>query len=168
VGWADRWMEMTFDHADPDVVLWSWCQSFVRRDLLPDRRVVVRFEFPRGGRRVRIWQLIQDREIELCRFDPGFGDDLVVRIEDPLAFARWHMGLVDWAAALRSGGIQVSGPPGAEPGAADLERRARDPRAAAHEAGDAGLSRPGYSQPLRRNPRYRTRQMAAITTSTSG
>jgi hypothetical protein len=25
--------------------------------------------------------------------DPGFGDDLVVRIEDPLAFARWHMGL---------------------------------------------------------------------------
>jgi hypothetical protein len=58
---------------------------------------------------VRIWQLIQDREVELCRFDPGFGDDLVVRIEDPLAFARWHMGLVDWAAALRSGGIQVSG-----------------------------------------------------------
>jgi DNA-binding HxlR family transcriptional regulator len=108
-GWADRWMEMTFDHADPDVVLWSWCQSFVRRDLLPDRRVVVRFEFPRGGRRVRIWQLIQDREIELCRFDPGFGEDLVVRIEDPLAFARWHMGQVDWAAALRSGAVQVSG-----------------------------------------------------------
>jgi DNA-binding HxlR family transcriptional regulator len=108
-GWVDRWMEMTFDHADPDVVLWSWCQSFVRRDLLPDRRVVVRFDFARGGRRVRIWQLIEDREIELCRFDPRFGDDLVVRIEDPLTFARWHMGQVDWAAALRSGGIQVSG-----------------------------------------------------------
>jgi DNA-binding HxlR family transcriptional regulator len=108
-GWAERWMEMTYDHADPDVVLWSWCQLFVRRELLPDRRVVVRFEFHRGGRRVRIWQLIEDREIELCRFDPGFGEDLVVRIEDPLTFARWHMGLVDWASALRSGGIQVSG-----------------------------------------------------------
>jgi hypothetical protein len=34
----------------------------------------------------------------------------VVRIEDPLTFAHWHMGLVDWAAALRTGGIQVSGP----------------------------------------------------------
>jgi DNA-binding HxlR family transcriptional regulator len=109
-GWADRWMEMTFEHADPDLVLWSWCQSFVRRELLPDRRVVVRFEFARGGRRVRIWQLIEGREVELCRFDPGFGDDLVVRIEDPLTFARWHMGLVDWAAALRSGGVQVHGP----------------------------------------------------------
>jgi DNA-binding HxlR family transcriptional regulator len=111
-GWAERWMELTHQHADPDFVLWSWSQSFVRHDLLPDRRVVVRFEFARGGRRVRIWQLIQDREIELCRFDPGFGEDLIVRIEDPLTFARWHMGLVDWAAALRSGGVRVSGPRG--------------------------------------------------------
>jgi DNA-binding HxlR family transcriptional regulator len=108
-GWAERWMELTIADADPDFVLWSWCQSFLRRDLLPERRVVVRFEFTRQGRRVRIWQLIQDREVELCRMDPGFGDDLVVRIQDPLAFTRWHMGLVDWAAALRSGGIQVSG-----------------------------------------------------------
>jgi DNA-binding HxlR family transcriptional regulator len=107
--WAERWMEMTFEHADPDVVLWSWCQSFVRRELLPDRRVVVRFEFARHGRRVRIWQLIEGGEVELCRFDPGFGDDLVVRIEDPLTFARWHMGQVDWAAALRCGAVQVSG-----------------------------------------------------------
>jgi DNA-binding HxlR family transcriptional regulator len=111
-GWAERWMELTHQHADPDFVLWSWSQSFARHDLLPDRRVVVRFEFARGGRRVRIWQLIQDREIELCRFDPGFGEDLIVRIEDPLTFARWHMGLVDWAAALRSGGVRVSGPRG--------------------------------------------------------
>jgi DNA-binding HxlR family transcriptional regulator len=109
-GWAERWTEVTSEHAGPDVVLWSWCQSFLRRDLLPDRRVVVRFEYARGGRRVRIWQLIEGREVEICRFDPGFGDDLVVRIEDPLAFAHWHMGLVGWAAALRSGGIQVSGP----------------------------------------------------------
>jgi hypothetical protein len=46
----------------------------------------------------------------LCRLDPGFGDDLVVTIKDPLTFARWHIGLVNWTAALRSGGVQVSGP----------------------------------------------------------
>jgi len=33
-----------------------------------------------------------------------------VTINDPLTFARWHLGLVGWAAALRSGQIQVSGP----------------------------------------------------------
>src|SRR4030095_6072958 len=36
-------------------------------------------------------------------------DDLVVTIDDPLTFARWHLGLVEWPAALRSGGIQLSG-----------------------------------------------------------
>jgi DNA-binding HxlR family transcriptional regulator len=108
--WADRWMDVAPEHADPDVVLWSWCQEFLRRDLLPDQRVVVRFEFSFLGRRARGWMLIEHREAELCRVDPGFGDDLVVTIADPLIFARWHIGLVDWAAALRSGGIQLSGP----------------------------------------------------------
>ena len=89
-GWAERWTEMQGEHADPDVVLWSWSQTFLRRDLLPDRRVVVRFEFTRHARRVRLWLLAEGREVEICRFDPGFGDDLVVAIDDPLAFARWH------------------------------------------------------------------------------
>jgi DNA-binding HxlR family transcriptional regulator len=41
------------------------------------------------------------------------GEDLVgvlVAIDDPLAFARWHMGRIEWAAALRAGGIVVTGP----------------------------------------------------------
>jgi DNA-binding HxlR family transcriptional regulator len=108
--WAERWTEVTTEHADPDVVLWSWCQEFLRRDLLPDRRVVVRFEVLSGGRRTSGWMLIERGEAEICRVDPGFGDDLVVTINDPLTFARWHMGLVEWAAALRSGQIQVRGP----------------------------------------------------------
>ena len=91
-------------------MLWSWSQTFLRRDLLPDRRVVVRFEFTRQARRVRLWLLVEGRGVELCRFDPGFGDDLVVTIDDPLAFARWHMGRTGWAAALRAGGITVTGP----------------------------------------------------------
>ena len=109
-GWAERWTEMNGEHADPDVVLWSWSQTFLRRDLLPDRRVVVRFEFTRQARRVRLWMLVEGREVELCRFDPGFGDDLVVAVDDPLVFARWHMGRTEWAAALRAGGITVTGP----------------------------------------------------------
>jgi hypothetical protein len=34
----------------------------------------------------------------------------VVTITDPLTFARWHLGLVEWGAALRSGQVQVQGP----------------------------------------------------------
>ena len=78
-GWAERWTALTTQHADPEMVLWSWCQEHLRRDLLPDRRVVVRFDFSFGGRKTRGWLLIERREGGLCRVDPGFGDDLVVR-----------------------------------------------------------------------------------------
>ncbi|MGI8873278.1 MAG: FAD-binding protein [Egibacteraceae bacterium] len=109
--WAQRWMEITTEHADPDAVLWVWCRRFLRRDLLPERREVVRFEFDNlRGRRERIWLLVERGDGELCRVDPGFGDDLVVAVDDALTFAKWHLGLVEWAAALRSGGIAVSGP----------------------------------------------------------
>ena len=109
-GWAEKWTELTNEHAEPDYVLWAWCRTYLRRDLLPDRRVVVRFEFHQGGRRVKHWLLIERRDGEVCRINPGFGDDVVVVVTDSLMFARWHLGLVGWTTALRSGGIQVSGP----------------------------------------------------------
>ena len=108
-GWAEKWTELTDEQADPDYVLWAWCQTYLRRDLLPDQRVVIRFEFNQRGRPFTHWLLIERRDGELCRTDPGFGDDVVVVVSDSLAFARWHLGLIDWATALRAGGIRVSG-----------------------------------------------------------
>lgn len=108
--WAQQWTDVTTEHADPDAVLWSWCQSFLRRDLLPDHRAVVRFEFVHRGRRLQLWLLIERRNGEICRFDPGFGDDIVVTIEDAVMFARWHLGLADWAGIVRAGSIQLEGP----------------------------------------------------------
>ena len=49
---------------------------------------------------MRLWLLAEGGAAELCRFDPGFGDDLVVAIDDPLVLAHWHLGRVSWAAAL--------------------------------------------------------------------
>jgi len=44
-GWAERWTEVTAKHSDPEMVVWSWCTEFLRRDLLPNRR---------GGRPLRL------------------------------------------------------------------------------------------------------------------
>lgn len=108
-GWAERWTEINDEHADPDYVLWSWCRNYMRYELLPEERVVIRFEFHRGKRHVNHWLLIEKHDAEVCRIDPGFGDDVVVVVTDPLPFARWHAGIVSWPAALRSGGITVTG-----------------------------------------------------------
>jgi DNA-binding HxlR family transcriptional regulator len=108
--WGDQWMDVRPEHSDPGVALWSWCQVYLRRERLPDRRVVVRFEFEYLGRPETSWLLIERGDAELCAFDPGFGDDLIVTIGDPLTFARWHLGHIDWGTVLRSGGVTVTGP----------------------------------------------------------
>jgi hypothetical protein len=53
---------------------------------------------------------VEQRNGEICSKQPGFEEDLVVMIEDPQAFVGWHLGLVGWEEALRSGGIRVEGP----------------------------------------------------------
>lgn len=107
--WGDRWTEVLDEHADTGVVLWLWAREYVRRDRLPARRVTARFDHRnRHGRAVTDWLLIDDGDMEFCRFDPGFGDDVVVTIGDPVAFARWHLGLIEWSTALRAG-VRVTG-----------------------------------------------------------
>lgn len=109
--WGEMWMEVRPVHTEPAVVLWSWAQVYLRRDALPEQRVVVRFEFEYRGRNDASWLLIENSSAELCATDPGFGDDLIVLIHDTMTFARWHLGQIDWAQALRSGAIVVKGPP---------------------------------------------------------
>ena len=110
-GWADRWMDVTFDQAEPDVVLWSWCTTFLRADLLPAGRMSVRFEFAGEGPsyRRRLWLLLEDGGLELCRKDPGFEESLIVKVHNTRTFARWHLGLASWGTAIKSGEIEVIG-----------------------------------------------------------
>lgn len=107
--WGEMWMEVRPVHAEPGIVLWSWCQVYLDRERLPGERVVVRFDFEYRGRPDSAWLLIERGEAELCATDPGHGDDVVVKILDAMAFARWHLGQIEWADAVGSGAITVTG-----------------------------------------------------------
>jgi DNA-binding HxlR family transcriptional regulator len=109
--WGERWMRLAPEHLDPGVVLHSWITWYLAQERLPKRRVVVRFEFPDQPIKAnRLWIIFDGEESEVCRTDPAFDEDLIVSAESR-ALAEWHLGRIEWAAATRSGRIQVSGAP---------------------------------------------------------
>jgi hypothetical protein len=55
--------------------------------------------------------LIEGGDAELCERHPGGEEDLVVVVNDPLAFARWELGELAWGEVVRGGAIQLQGPP---------------------------------------------------------
>jgi DNA-binding HxlR family transcriptional regulator len=106
--WGAAWLEIAPEHLDPFVALWSMCHA-LRRDLLPDRRVVIRFDFIRGRHPERYWLLIERGETEICKEYPGLDEDLYVTAEAE-AFVKWHAGRLTWAEATRDGRIRLHGP----------------------------------------------------------
>jgi len=91
------------------VALWSMCNA-LRRDRLPDRRVVIRFDFTGRPRRERYWLLIELGDTEICKTSPGLDEDLYITAEAE-AFVKWHAGHLAWAQATREGRIQIDGSP---------------------------------------------------------
>jgi DNA-binding HxlR family transcriptional regulator len=106
--WGARWLEIAPEHLDPFVALWSMCNA-LRRDRLPDRRVVIRFEFTGRRRSELFWLLIEHGETEICKTYPGLDEDLYITAEAE-AFVKWHAGQLAWAAATRDRRIQLYGP----------------------------------------------------------
>jgi DNA-binding HxlR family transcriptional regulator len=129
--WGARWLEIAPENLDPFVALWSMCNA-LRRDRLPDRRIVIRFDFlvlrsasrdvstearsakVEGGtgrqRRERYWLLIELGDTEICKTYPGLDEDLYITAEAE-AFVKWHAGQLTWVQATREGRIQLDGSP---------------------------------------------------------
>ena len=108
--WGSRWADLTPEHAHPGVVLWMWATFFLARDRLPQRRRLVRFDYPTlSGPGSRSWLLIERGDAEICEKYPGGEEDLVVVVHDPVTFAHWHLGEIEWGDALRGGAIEVTG-----------------------------------------------------------
>jgi DNA-binding HxlR family transcriptional regulator len=111
--WGQRWVHgrASAENLDASLLLWN-----IRRrlavDRLPDRRIVVRFDFrgvPRGRGPATAWLVVTRSEIDVCLKDPGFGIDLVVSA-DLAAFTRVWLGDVPFEQALRSRDIRLDGP----------------------------------------------------------
>lgn len=110
--WGSTWAELTPEQAHPGVVLWMWATFFLDHERFPKRRILVRFDYPTlTGPGSRSWLLIERGDAEICEKYPGGEEHLIVVVNDPVAFARWHLGQLRWGAALRSGAIEVQGPP---------------------------------------------------------
>jgi DNA-binding HxlR family transcriptional regulator len=108
--WGSKWVELTPEHAHPGVVLWAWVTAYLDHERLPKHRVLIRFDYPTlSGPGSRAWLLIERGDAEICERCPGGQENLVVVIYDPLAFARWHLGEIEWGDAVRSGAIDLGG-----------------------------------------------------------
>jgi DNA-binding HxlR family transcriptional regulator len=107
--WGAAWLEIAPQHLDPFVALWSMCNA-LRRERLPDRRVVIRFDFTSRQHHERLWLLIEHGDTEICKEYPGLEEDLYVTA-DAEAFVKWHAGQLTWAQAIREERIQLDGPP---------------------------------------------------------
>jgi DNA-binding HxlR family transcriptional regulator len=108
--WAVRWMftEPTPPVVDPVTLTW-WMHRRVDLDRLPDRRVVVEFDY-QGPQATHIWLILDRGEPSVCQKHPGFDSDLVV-VTDPVAFMRVFAGIVTLARAIDDGSVDILGPP---------------------------------------------------------
>jgi hypothetical protein len=80
----------------------------IHRDRLPDRRVVVQFDF-RGARTHTFWLVLDQPEPSVCLKDPEFDVDLLVTA-DTVALHRVWMGRMALADAMRQGLVEIEGP----------------------------------------------------------
>jgi DNA-binding HxlR family transcriptional regulator len=99
--WGQRWATGQFDPENLDLTLLMWnVRRRIALDRLPDRRIVVRFDFrafPPRCRSLRTsWLILERNEADLCLKDPGFEVDLVVSA-DAGAMARVWTGALPFA-----------------------------------------------------------------------
>jgi DNA-binding HxlR family transcriptional regulator len=108
--WGVRWAfgEPRPEELDAGLLVWRIHQR-INRELLPDRRVVVEFDFT-GTQGRRVWLLLERREVSVCVTPPGFDADLIVHADLALFYEVW-LGRVEYAAAVRCGRVVIDGPP---------------------------------------------------------
>jgi DNA-binding HxlR family transcriptional regulator len=109
-GWGARWAfgDPRPAELDPIVLLW-WMRRRVHRRRLPDRRLVIQFDF-RGARAGSYWLVLERGDVSVCLQDPRFGVELRV-VADLEAMFRVWLGRITLDEALRARSVRVEGSP---------------------------------------------------------
>ena len=108
--WGVRWAfgEVRPEELDAGLLIWRIHQR-INRELLPDRRTVVEFDFT-GPRGRRVWLLLEPREVSVCVTPPGFDSDLIIH-SDLAFFYRVWLGHIEYDSAIRCRSVVVEGLP---------------------------------------------------------
>jgi len=105
--WAGHWIQLRREHCEPPSLMQTFLDGLLV-DRIAWRPLTVRFEFKSDPR--IYWLVVEGEEPELCFFDPGREVDLVVSLDEQ-TFGGVLIGRISYAEAVRSGGIQLDGPP---------------------------------------------------------
>jgi DNA-binding HxlR family transcriptional regulator len=108
--WGVRWAfgDPKPEELDAGLLVWKIHQR-INRELLPDTRTVVEFDFT-GANGRRVWLLLDRREVSVCVTPPGFDSDLIVRADLACFYSVWF-GRIEYDAAIRCGSVVVEGLP---------------------------------------------------------
>lgn len=107
--WAVRWMHTQPEPAtvDPVTLTW-WMHRRVDTERLPDRRVVIEFDY-RGANATVIWMILDRGEPSVCVKHPGFESDVRVHA-GAVDLMRVFSGIESLADARRRGAVTIDGP----------------------------------------------------------
>lgn len=108
--WGQRWARSQLQAGDLDAGLLMWdIRRHVDARQLPDRRVVVAFEFSDvEGEAGSYWLLAEDADVELCLKDPGYDVDLLV-VSDLRTLTHVWLGHLPVDAVVADGRVELVG-----------------------------------------------------------
>lgn len=109
--WGQRWVksELSLQNLDVQLLMWDMRRNLDPRPL-PDRRMVVQFQYPELPLTRRSWWLLiePDAGVDLCSVSPGFDVDLYVSTDLRTMTAIW-MGVDTVRAALAADRLILTG-----------------------------------------------------------
>jgi DNA-binding HxlR family transcriptional regulator len=108
--WGTRWIgEIGDEDLDPKLLLWDMHRN-INHGAVPRPRAVVRFRFTDVAvRNSQWWLVITADEADVCDVDPGHQVTVTV-VADLRDVVRIWRGELTWAAAVRSGVVDLQGP----------------------------------------------------------
>lgn len=108
--WGSRWVEsqLSLRNLDPTLLMWDMRRNLVPEPL-PPRKCTIQFQYPElAPTKQNYWLVVEEGDVDLCYYDPGFEVDLLVRSPLRTMTAVW-MGVAKLRSEIDSGAIELDG-----------------------------------------------------------